>query len=65
MNSYLATLYKGDQISHFDLIHPDINKAALAAEKFGKLYDCDKVEVQNVDPKRTVEKEYIVKQILK
>ena len=65
MNSYQATLYKGADISHFDLIHPNIHAALVAAEKFGKIYDCDKVEVKNVDPKKSTESDYIVKSILK
>jgi hypothetical protein len=65
MNSYRATLYKGKKISKIDLLHENINHAAASAEFFGKLYDCDKVKVQNIDPKRSIENEYIVKQILK
>ena len=63
--SYQAILYKGDKISKIDLVHDNINHAVASAEFFGKLYDCDKVEVQNVDPKRSIESEYIVRKVLK
>lgn len=65
MNSYQATLKKtGFPDSKFDMLRETIVEAATFAEKIGKEYNCDSVEVKNNQAHKGTE-EYILKTYLK
>lgn len=65
MNSYKATLKKSGQIdSSFNMIKPTIHAASVFAEKIGREFGADEVEVRNNQLYKGIET-YTVKCILK